>query len=276
MTEKLLVCCDLDGTLMDEQLTILPETKAALRALIADGHIVYLVTGRMFYSGQVLAEEIAPGMQVVGSNGGIIQLGDHVLKNSMAPAMVAALTELSYAMALSLFLFGSQKVFYTATVPEYLHGDAANRVHSPNPDDYVQLSRDETENIDEVINGIIVDNNEKPVNLTALRDQLTAMFGDQLLLSSSQPRNIELIPAGADKGHAVRTLQRYYGIDAAHTIAFGDGENDISMLAAAGVGVAVGNAATVVKEAARFVTDDYRDAGVANFINHYVFKGVER
>ena len=50
------------------------------------------------------------------------------------------------------------------------------------------------------------------------------------------------------------------------TIAFGDGTNDLTMLRAAGLGVAMGNAAPEVKAAADMVTDDNEHSGVAKVI----------
>ena len=49
-------------------------------------------------------------------------------------------------------------------------------------------------------------------------------------------------------------------------IAFGDGTNDLTMLRAAGLGVAMGNAAPEVKAAADMVTDDNEHSGVAKVI----------
>ena len=56
-------------------------------------------------------------------------------------------------------------------------------------------------------------------------------------------------------------------------MAFGDGENDVSMLRAAGLGVAMGNAAEEVKAAADLVTLGNDEDGVAYGIEKYVLTG---
>ena len=56
------------------------------------------------------------------------------------------------------------------------------------------------------------------------------------------------------------------GVTMEETIAFGDGTNDLTMLRAAGLGVAMGNAAPEVKAAAGMVTDDNEHSGVAKVI----------
>ena len=52
-------------------------------------------------------------------------------------------------------------------------------------------------------------------------------------------------------------------------MAFGDGDNDISMIEAAGVGVAMGNAAPEVQAKADFVTTAVDNHGVLNALRHF-------
>ena len=87
--------------------------------------------------------------------------------------------------------------------------------------------------------------------------------------SSSWPKNVEINAADATKGKALLGLCRALGVDPAETMAFGDGLNDVSMLRAAGVGVAMGNADDAVKAAADLVAPDCDHAGVAAVINRY-------
>ena len=61
----------------------------------------------------------------------------------------------------------------------------------------------------------------------------------------------------------------YYGIKLEETIAFGDGENDISMIKHVGIGVAMGNANKEVKEIADYITDDVDNDGVYKALKHY-------
>ena len=72
--------------------------------------------------------------------------------------------------------------------------------------------------------------------------------------------------AAANKGDALIALCAALGIAPEETVAFGDGTNDTSMIRAAGVGVAMGNADFSVKAAADTVCDDNEHDGVAKFI----------
>ena len=78
------------------------------------------------------------------------------------------------------------------------------------------------------------------------------------------PAFTDLIPADGGKPAGMRAFAAQLGLDMASTIAFGDGGNDIAMLRAAGMGVAMGNAADDVQAAADLVTDDVDHDGIAN------------
>lgn len=72
----------------------------------------------------------------------------------------------------------------------------------------------------------------------------------------------EITKTAFNKGSAVRCLSDYLGIPIEDTIAVGDSENDLEMLRAAGVGIAMGNALGYVKDAADDVTKSVEEDGV--------------
>ena len=76
-------------------------------------------------------------------------------------------------------------------------------------------------------------------------------------------------PKGLSKQTGVEFFCNHFGIDIAETISFGDGGNDITMLKATGIGVAMGNANPIVKAIADYVTDDVDEDGVWNALQHF-------
>lgn len=77
----------------------------------------------------------------------------------------------------------------------------------------------------------------------------------------------DCIAKGVNKATGIDDVCRHFGFDISETMAFGDGGNDKQMLAHAGWGIAMGNAADDVKACARFVTDSVDDDGVAKVLN---------
>ena len=79
-------------------------------------------------------------------------------------------------------------------------------------------------------------------------------------------RYIEITKEDCDKGAALKTLCRHLGVSESETMAFGDGDNDLSFLAAAGVSVAMGNAPERIKEKADIIADTNNNNGVGKMI----------
>ncbi|MBQ7421116.1 MAG: Cof-type HAD-IIB family hydrolase [Prevotella sp.] len=73
----------------------------------------------------------------------------------------------------------------------------------------------------------------------------------------------------ADKGIGLASIAKYEGFDLQHTIAFGDGGNDLSMIRRAGVGVAMGNALESVKSAADYTTTSVDEEGIRRALEHF-------
>lgn len=82
--------------------------------------------------------------------------------------------------------------------------------------------------------------------------------------------NLEFTRAGVNKGVALRALAEILSIDPAETMAIGDTENDLAIIKAAGIGVAMGNATPAVREQADYVTDDNESDGVATAMEHFI------
>ena len=95
----------------------------------------------------------------------------------------------------------------------------------------------------------------------------------ELSVACSLPGNVELTHRDATKGAAMTALCAHLGIPLERAVAFGDERNDCSMLAAAGLGVAMGNAAPETKAAARLVTGTNQEDGVARTLLRLLEEG---
>ena len=83
------------------------------------------------------------------------------------------------------------------------------------------------------------------------------------------PSFTDITSATADKANGIRAIAKHLGIDISETMAFGDGGNDKSMLMAAGIGVAMGNAVDDVKAHANYVTTSVDDDGIKNALLNF-------
>ncbi len=98
--------------------------------------------------------------------------------------------------------------------------------------------------------------------LDTLRQRINAEFEGKVSCFFSNPSYLEIVSVHAGKGKALTWLSRHLGIDPALTVAAGDSENDISMLRAAGTGIAMCNGIAdmpALKEAADLITETDHD-----------------
>lgn len=101
----------------------------------------------------------------------------------------------------------------------------------------------------------------------ALMQRLAADHGDDLNLYRSKPTYLEIAHSAISKRTALQLLlDALYAFDWEAVVAFGDNYNDIEMLDAAGLGVAVGNAKEEVKAIADHVAAPGKEDGVARTV----------
>lgn len=84
--------------------------------------------------------------------------------------------------------------------------------------------------------------------------------------------NFHSINSGKDK--AVIHFSKYYNIHRSKLFSIGDGENDISMIKSCGNSIAMGNSLDIIKEIAKYTTDDISNDGVSRAINDFIIPNI--
>ena len=105
----------------------------------------------------------------------------------------------------------------------------------------------------------------EPERILVMQREAEARF-PQLAVKRSKPEYLEFVHPDVSKGDAMKFVAAYYGVDLKDVVAVGDSEIDVSMLEAAGLGVAVENASPEAKAAADMVCASNDNAGVADMI----------
>lgn len=103
-----------------------------------------------------------------------------------------------------------------------------------------------------------------------LAPELRLRFGPHLYVTRTHPRLVEGTAEGVDKGQGVLHLCRLVGVDPQRVLAIGDSDNDIPMLEAVGLGVAMGNATAGVKAVAGWMAPSIEDDGAAVALQHLI------
>jgi Cof subfamily protein (haloacid dehalogenase superfamily) len=106
----------------------------------------------------------------------------------------------------------------------------------------------------------------EPSALDALEPRMKDRFGDREFIAKSLPHFLEFAQLGVTKGAGLDFLSERIGFTKEQTIAFGDGENDIELVAWPAYGIAVANAHDRVKALARWVCPSAEEEGVAQVL----------
>lgn len=108
-----------------------------------------------------------------------------------------------------------------------------------------------------------------PEQLPQVQRTIAQSLPAELTVVQTAPFYLEVIPAAINKGQGLLDTCQALGIAPEQTVAFGDAQNDIPMLRAAGVGVAMGNATEAVKAAADAITASNNEDGIALWLEKY-------
>ena len=116
----------------------------------------------------------------------------------------------------------------------------------------------------------VTDSPEETERRIAILDE---RFGDRLSVVRSAARYAEIVNKGISKASGIQKLAEVLGVEISETMAIGDAENDISMLKAVGLSVAMGNAVPAVKELCDHKTGNCEENGWAQAVYEHVLKG---
>jgi Cof subfamily protein (haloacid dehalogenase superfamily) len=104
---------------------------------------------------------------------------------------------------------------------------------------------------------------DAPSKIQEHEEKLKQQFQEKFMLSHSTPYFLEFLPKGVNKGYGLSQLAKILHIEREAIMAFGDEENDLSMLEFAGIGIAMGNATPLVKSRITKLTKSCDEDGIA-------------
>jgi len=260
-----LAAFDLDGTLIGEDQQISPRVRRAIATAQERGVIVTLATGRMFSATRPFAEQLNIDVPLIAYQGGWIQASREPTPQYRVPlslpAAQAAL-QLARSQAWHTILYADGQIFlqalqYERSFYESLLGENFEIV--PSWDTVL-----ESHTPDKVL---FVDDPDK---IPAMRDLLHAEMDGKARIFRSHAKFIEVVPLSVDKGSGLAWLAQSYGIPQEAVMAVGDQENDLPMIQWAGTGVAMGNAAPIVQQAANWVAPSLHEDGAAAALERFI------
>lgn len=264
-----LIFLDIDGTLVDYQNRLPGSAVKAVQKARANGHRVYVCTGRSKAEMQKRLWDIGlDGM--IGGNGSYVEdHGNVLLHQTLTLEQCSKVVNWLHSRGLEFYLESNNGLF------------ASERLEETGRPAFLQYARMKGEEdaakamIRELFSGMTFgaelyrdDVNKISFVLSSYQDHLDSVKefpdlqartwggkGEEALFGDLGIRE-------TDKGIAVQALLSHLHADISDTIAFGDASVDIPMLQACGFGVAMGNGGAEIRATADYVTDDVEADGV--------------
>ncbi|TWI52309.1 hypothetical protein IQ22_03452 [Pseudomonas duriflava] len=259
-----LMLSDVDGTLLHSDKQLSDINIAAVKRLKEAGIDFTLVSSRPPRAMHWLIEALDITLPVAAFNGGTLIFPDgSPLKTHHLPreTVQSALEQLSQDR-IDVWLFANdQWLILNPECPYIGHEQKALGY------DFVLVDRfDEyLDRVDKLV-GVSADHE----HLAALQPEIEAALGEQAHTVRSQPYYLDITAAEATKGKALNALAKWLDVPLEHTVAIGDGENDIPMLERAGFAIAMGQAEHKVKSFAQHVVAEADQNGLAQAIDQVI------
>lgn len=246
---------DLDSTLLTKEKQVSPLTYEALKNWTSAGHKLVLCSGRALDSVLHVRESLGltfPNMYLIGCNGGEIydcEKGEQLLRVTLSRQTAAEAFSLAKEWGIYIHTYTDTHILTTKEGPELTFYRKA--IHTP-----YRITENILDELDKEPCKCLAIDLENPEKLESFRKAAQERLGEQLTILYSTPRYLELFPSSSGKGTGLKWLCNHLNIPIANSLAAGDEINDISMIEAAGLGIAMKNARDAVKAAADKITDE--------------------
>lgn len=260
-----LIAIDIDDTLLTDDLQISPRTRRAIRQAVAKGVYVVLCTGRIRKGAVRCYNELGLDTLMILSGGAEVcdAAGQMVFAAPVDPPLAKKVLQYAYDNGIhaQVYLDGElvyrERNQYSAMYEMsfghmgVLQGDLLSRqLNTPKVLYVMDVSRADQ-----------------------IQKDAEALF-PMLSVKRSKPQYLEFARPDVSKGKALEFVANHYNIRREDIIAVGDSQIDIPMLEFAGLGVAVANASSEVRQAAQVVCPSNEEEGVAVVIEQYILEAL--
>lgn len=260
-----LVALDMDGTLLNENKKINDRVKKAIADARKKGVKVILSSGRGFKGIEKYVKELQLDELVISLNGAIVTdaSGEKlVFNNYMDPDVNRRIIELQKEYDIFSINFIGEKMYVEELNEKAMYFATFEGVEVIAVGNMLEFY-----NAQPISKMLMIEKHEK---FLVFKQKLIEELGEYVNATFSLPDFLEVYNINVNKGIVLHKIAEYYGLKREEVIAIGDGENDISMIQYAGLGVAMENAMDLVKNSADLIAKSNVEDGVALVIEKYI------
>lgn len=245
---------DIDGTILTTEHQVLPSTKSGLSLLKDKGFTTMLASARPPLAITPIVDTLGMDHFYISLNGALVVRDQEILLDEpMDGKATQEVVRRGLARGLSVNVYSTWDWFIHEVNPHSTREGEIVGFHGTVRDLYTVTKAHK----------ILVIGN--PTEIAFLQQELSQEV-PSVQGSLSNPTYLEVVATGVSKAHALELVCNLVGIPLGDTAVFGDGENDLPMLEVAGLGIAMGNAHSSLKEVAKLVTKTNNEDGILQAI----------
>ncbi len=252
------IAMDMDGTILDEGYQLSPRVFLTLNALQGQGKRLIIATGRIYSSSRGFLQGAFEPDAFVCTNGADIYGpdGTHIVSHHIPGTALPALIASGRKHSALLCCYIGEDWIYEKPSPMVEFYEKRSGVKG--------LRRDfDTLAGEDILKFLAVGPREE---LLEMREEITQGAPGLLETVFSHDNMLEIMAKGVSKRNGLEECLGYFGGTLGETVAFGDAENDVEMLKAVGVGVAMGNAHPSIQAEVEHLAPSVDEDGVARFL----------
>lgn len=272
------IVVDADGTLLNCNHQIMPETKKALIKAQENGVKLVVASGRslrrLFDIQKELEMQKHQGLLIAYNGSQAMDCQTKEIIYNQPISVEEGKAVLSHLKQFDIYpIIDQDDYMYLTDVfapPVHYNGDELNIVmYESRGGDYLLCEkRDLAAFLDFTVNKILTFG--EPEYLLTHYEAMQQPFKDSLNCIFTAPFYFEFTAKGIDKSSALKHILPQFNISNAEVISFGDSHNDLSMIEYAGIGVAMGNAVDEVKNTADYITATNDENGIVQALQHFL------
>ena len=256
-----LVATDIDGTILIPEGEFTQEVKDCISKLDKCGVKVVLVTGRMNAAASLIAKDLGLNTPVVSYQGGLIKQGEQTLyERYLTEKQALDIIEWAKSEKIHINLYNDDILYSEADCYE-IKRYCSNLHTKYTTKDFDSIKKNK-------VNKLLAIDYKNTEKIDRLEKELPNIFPD-LYIVKSTPYFLEFSNKEGSKYCAVKFLQKYWNLKEDEILTIGDQNNDISLLQAGGIKVAMANATDELKAVANYLTTSVYENGFVDAINKF-------
>ena len=280
MRDIRIIALDLDGTLLDSQKRLSAVNREALEYAAAKGVHIVPTTGRFFGMMPEAVRDLPFVRYAITINGAQVydrQADAAIVREEISVGRAVEIMELLDGFDVIYDCYRNNWGWMSASLQDKAEAYATDEHYlkmvrefrNPVPDLKRHLLDTEPEGGVQKV--MLFSRNDEPEakELRAIEKAMAERF-PEIKITSSTWNDLEFNNPSAHKGSSLARLAEHLGFGLENCMSFGDGRNDLTMIEAAGIGVAMENAVEEVKAAADHITKSNDENGVAEAIRRFV------